>query len=219
MKIDNLRNNIKLMREQLKISQFSFALALGNRKEDYYGRIERGEKEIYLFDTIIIAHHLGISPILLLYFSDFKVFTPLPAIFAFNSLNKHGIETTTNHTSKHFEKIFDEIRWKACTGKKSCNEKLFYLIVHATIRHLRMYNNLNTAHLSDGLQFSKRHYAKIERDAKPLTLTQCFTLCECMNISITKLMLVAGIYFWFTDKKGEMKTQSNCLQMFPHLFN
>jgi len=104
-------------------------------------------------------------------------------------------------------------------GKKSCNEKLFYCIVHATIRHLRIHNNLNTAHLSHGLHYSKRHYAKIERDAKPLTLAQYYTLCECMNISGAKLMLVAGIYFWFTDKQGEMKTQSNCLQMFPHLFN
>jgi hypothetical protein len=144
---------------------------------------------------------------------------PPPQVIALNNLSKFGAETTTNHTNYHCEQIFDEIKWKAYMGKKSCNEKLFYCIVHATIRHLRIHNNLNTAHLSHGLHYSKRHYAKIERDAKPLTLAQYYTLCECMNISGAKLMLVAGIYFWFTNKQGEMKTQSNCLQMFPHLFN
>ncbi|MFN6342763.1 MAG: helix-turn-helix domain-containing protein [Bacteroidota bacterium] len=209
MKTDTLRTTIKLLREQANRSQFSMAFALGHRKEDYYGRIERGEKELYVYELLVIAHALGISPTMLLYLSDYHVFTAPPL----------GPGISESPFNSQITPVMEEIKWKSYLSRKHCNENVFYMLLYAAIKYLRSQNRLNTLTLSRQLHFSDRHYAKMERTALPLSLAQCYSLCDCLNVSISKLMLTAYMYHWFTDYKGEFTNMTFCRQHFPVLFS
>lgn len=203
MNSDSLLHTIKVMRKHAHISQLSMAYALGKKDEDYYGKIERGEKHLHVYPLVKIAHELGVSPALLLYISGIQTFTPpththLGEQTKSNETNQLLQSLLTNYAQKMYEKEFQ-----------------FYFKLYHAINLMCRKNEQRISNISLNINCSENHYYKMQRHYLPLTVDAFKNICFSLNCSCVSLMLFAANYSWFTNKKGELVRLSDVYERFP----
>jgi hypothetical protein len=76
MNYELLIRHIANFRKDAQLTQLYLSHRLGSTDEDYYGKIERCQKILKLHCIKTLAHELGLSPMILLYISDYMCFTP-----------------------------------------------------------------------------------------------------------------------------------------------
>jgi hypothetical protein len=76
MKYEILIKYITHFRKHAQLTQLYLSHRLGSGDGDYYGKIERFKKDLKLHSFKIIAHELDLSPMILMYISGYKCFTP-----------------------------------------------------------------------------------------------------------------------------------------------
>jgi hypothetical protein len=79
MNYTSLISLIRNLRIKHNYSQLYMAKCLQSDDEDFYGRIERYEKELSVYCLKRIGHTLHTPPIVLLHLSGYMCFTPPPA--------------------------------------------------------------------------------------------------------------------------------------------
>jgi DNA-binding Xre family transcriptional regulator len=98
-----------------------------------------------------------------------------------------------------------------------CNKNYFYATVYASIVYIIKEKQINIIELSAELGYSPRHYYKCMREAKPITFSMLYSVCCLLNVSVARIMLVARIGCWFTDKMGRFVNYSSFKKRFPNI--
>lgn len=206
MNTNSLLLTIKTLRKSANISQLNMAYALGKKDEDYYGKIERGEKLLHLYPFIKIAHELGLSPAILLYISGIQTFTPYDKITSTTNLQ------ITEEAFEIFQKL--EIHCKPHFFKKEFH---FYFNLYRAIEFVCKKNGMNVRRISAMINCSENHFYKMQRYYLPITVDAFKNICTSLNCSCILLMLFASNYCWFSDDNGNIIQINDAHSLYPNV--
>ena len=207
MKYSLLIYHIKSIRLQSNLTQLYVSKQLGSMDEDFYGRIERFEKEIHLYCLIRIAHALNVSPIILLHISDYECFsTP--------HLHQHSTNRIALLTDAELHSQIDQF-FKYSTDLHAAH---FYIRLYRLLKNIRRYKHMSTKSFSMSLGYSSNHFSKLERENKELSIECVFRICSILNMSFAALMIQANCNSVFTNKSGQITNLTYMKQQYPDLF-
>jgi len=186
---------IKKLRLQKKISQLYIASKLGSSDEDFYGKIERNEKTMRLFQFAIISRAIGYAPLSLCEMIDIERFTPPHLIRTCSNVsNNSASELIFGIYSKEY--LCPYINKSACKNCININEEEFNKSVYSAIGNFLNIRRTPKSSFSESLGISVSSYIRSERECRFLTLPKFFEVLSVLNLSSATVMIEAEYYFW-----------------------